>query len=247
MEIVLPDAEVLAAGRGGLQDDTSWPVCKNSYGPNPETLFLQPDFGIITKMGMWVKPTPDYYMSCMIRIADDQDLPGLINAARPLMPDGAIPSTPSCFDTTAMLGDRADLWPGGGPIPEEVLRGIREQVGAAGAGFDYGATLLLNPRSAVHAYLEFFDRIDDDRTSRAYALCNAMVLRAAVLGGSEYRAHASLMDAGADQYSAGDHAQRRLNERVNDALDPRGIVMPGRCGTWPARLRGQDIAAPWKD
>jgi 4-cresol dehydrogenase (hydroxylating) len=45
------------------------------------------------------------------------------------------------------------------------------------------------------------------------------------------------MDVAADQYSFGDHAYLRLAERIKDALDPNGILSPGKQGIWPASLR----------
>jgi 4-cresol dehydrogenase (hydroxylating) len=45
------------------------------------------------------------------------------------------------------------------------------------------------------------------------------------------------MDLVADQYNFNDHAQRRFNELLKDALDPNGILSPGRQGIWPRGSR----------
>jgi len=39
----------------------------------------------------------------------------------------------------------------------------------------------------------------------------------------------------------GEGALRRFNECVKDALDPNGILAPGRNGIWPRRWRGREI------
>jgi len=45
------------------------------------------------------------------------------------------------------------------------------------------------------------------------------------------------MEEAAAQYSFGDHAYRRFCEALKDALDPAGILSPGKNGIWPRRLR----------
>jgi 4-cresol dehydrogenase (hydroxylating) len=45
------------------------------------------------------------------------------------------------------------------------------------------------------------------------------------------------MDDAAAQYSFGDHAHRRFCETLKDALDPAGILAPGKNGIWPRAAR----------
>jgi 4-cresol dehydrogenase (hydroxylating) len=46
-----------------------------------------------------------------------------------------------------------------------------------------------------------------------------------------------LQDDVAEQYSFNNHALRRFNETLKDAIDPNGILSPGRAGVWPAAYR----------
>jgi 4-cresol dehydrogenase (hydroxylating) flavoprotein subunit len=60
---------------------------------------------------------------------------------------------------------------------------------------------------------------------------------AAKLGYGECRAHLDFMDLAADRYSWGEHAYRRFCETLRDALDPNGILAPGKQGIWPRAMR----------
>ena len=42
------------------------------------------------------------------------------------------------------------------------------------------------------------------------------------------------MDDVAAQYSWNNHALMRLSEKIKGALDPKGILAPGKQGIWPA-------------
>jgi 4-cresol dehydrogenase (hydroxylating) len=62
----------------------------------------------------------------------------------------------------------------------------------------------------------------------------ALIADARAHGYGEYRTHLDYMDAVAATYDFGGHALLRLNETVKNALDPKGIIAPGKSGIWPA-------------
>ncbi len=92
----------------------------------------------------------------------------------------------------------------------------------------------------MHLIVELvYDRSDPRRRAAALACLRDMVDDAAALGYGEYRTHLALMDQVAGTYSWNNGALLRMHESLKDALDPNGILAPGRCGIWPRRYRGR--------
>lgn len=133
MEVVLPDGEIIRTGMGALPaGESSWHTYPKGYGPDAEQIFLQSNFGIITQAGFWTAPIPDAYLSAQIRVEEDADIAKLVDALRPLMLDGTIVGFPAIYNAggiLTLLGKRKDFWSGDGPIPQEVIDGVREQTG----------------------------------------------------------------------------------------------------------------------
>ncbi|WP_296681053.1 FAD-binding oxidoreductase [Novosphingobium sp.] len=112
---------------------------------------------------------------------------------------------------------------------------VRGEVNAA--GLDYSGVFIVGKRSMIHVCLVVFDTENAAQTETAYAVSKSMVKSAAKQGYGEYRSHLDFMDLVADQYDFNNHAQRRFHEVLKDALDPNGILSPGKQGIWPRVMR----------
>ena len=100
------------------------------------------------------------------------------------------------------------------------------------AGIDPMATVIVGMRELHHIALIPLDPLDSSSCGRAGALARQLIDETAAAGWGVYRTHLSLMDRVMDTYSADGHALRRVNERLKAALDPGGILAPGKQGIW---------------
>ncbi|KAK0730160.1 glycolate oxidase [Lasiosphaeris hirsuta] len=106
-------------------------------------------------------------------------------------------------------------------------------------GFDLFPTLCVAGREMHYIVNIVYDRASVDEKRRAAALMREMIAETAAEGYGEYRTHVLFADMVAATYSWGDNALMRFNETIKDALDPNGILAPGRNGIWPKRFRGK--------
>jgi len=331
---------------GAIPNSRAWHLYRRGLGPTLEPMFIQSNYGIVTKMGVWLLPKPQCYMPIWIRGWKDYDLGPMSDVMRELLLDRTIEGLPQILNTlliASVVSDRIDWYDGDGPIPDDVIDRIAreldigrwsirtalyadepvvdhrfkkikeaferipgvtvwgekrdpdkvaelpdpgervlagvpnldinrmtawyggEEGGHIGfspiaaltgrdaievrdllrrlveeeAGLDYIAGMnLVNARSFVHVTLIIFDTKDEEKMRGAYATAQLLVREAGKLGYGEYRAHLSFMDLASDQYSFNDNVYRRFCETIKDAVDPNGILAPGRHGVWPASMRG---------
>ncbi len=96
--------------------------------------------------------------------------------------------------------------------------------------------LMFHPRAMIcfHAVPTFRNAADNQRTRRLF---ETLVRGCSERGWPIYRIHPVFQQLGIEMYGWGDGALHRLHETLKDAIDPNGIVSPGRYDIWGKRLR----------
>lgn len=337
MEVVLPNGELVRTGMGAMAGSDCWNLFKYGYGPSWDQLFMQSNFGIVTKMGMWLMPEPEAVTMLTMEPPNEEDIGWVIDALTPLRLRGIIqaPLNIGNFIRVAMIASQRSQWyQGEGALPLDVEEKMRKQFGIgwwgvnvsffgypesnqfgvkltqqavsqytdlefntqewhrgeprpdatqfgvpitfplqvanwAGTngghvgfspvlppdskialeqlkisrqlfrehGIDYCGSFTLHPRHLNKVNMIVYDKDDEDMTARARNLVTALVKNAHKRGYGEYRAHLSFMDDVAQTFDFNNHAQLHLNEAIKDALDPNGILAPGKQGIWPKAYR----------
>lgn len=336
LEVVTASGEILRTGMGALPNSKTWQAFPYGFGPSWDGAFMQSNFGIVTKAGIWLMPEPQGTLNLAFNMEREDGLPLAVDALRPLKLDGTIQANPSIGNSIRALstrGPRSEFYDGEGPLPPEILDAARRKVGTghwnfgvrlfgdpeinainarkvrkafenvpdititesewrkgqdagrsgspvpslgalgivdwlggAGAhltfspvsafsgedawkqyqtvkrmynehGFDYYGGFTAGQRYINHISMIIFDRNNTDMQNRANVLFSKLIKVAAENGWGEYRTHTLWYDEVADSYSFNNRMLNRWNEIVKNAVDPKGIIAPGKMGIWPSAYR----------
>ncbi|MEP7242646.1 MAG: FAD-binding oxidoreductase [Gammaproteobacteria bacterium] len=358
MEVVLPDGEILRTGMGAMPGAKTWQQYKTGYGPWIDGLFSQSNFGIVTKMGFWLLPEPDAYLTGTVYVQKHDDLIPLIDTLNYLessrvcqgMSDlyspamgqpAAADAKPLDAELSGLIAKAVDGDPKGmeayaarkgkpywgcnikfyGPakallaqwdyakekfgqiagatfVDGELIKlpltaeqkktahlvefgvpnlsifamGARnENTPNPGSGHQWFSPIIPRSGEAVFEANKVFARAgrefglpvapfcipfcfwersfvflfgfpvttDPEQNKKTRAAFAQLVKIAAEHGWGEYRTAPAYQDLIMSTYSFNDNALLRFHERLKDAVDPNGILSPGRYGIWPKHLRGK--------
>ncbi|MBL4622947.1 MAG: hypothetical protein JKY89_11155 [Immundisolibacteraceae bacterium] len=127
MEVVLPDGTLFRTGQGSLPETESWQVFQYGFGPILDGVFTQSNFGIVTKMGMWLMPEPPGYMPFLITYENEDDLAIITETVRPLKVNMVIPNGAFTVDLlwdAAVKVSKRQYYSGKGPVPDSARKKI---------------------------------------------------------------------------------------------------------------------------
>lgn len=325
---------------GAMPGSNAWQLFKYGYGPYLDGMFSQSNFGVVTKMGIWLMPEPPGYRPYMISFEREDDIGEIVEILRPLKVNSVIQNAAtirSLLLVASINATRSQYHKGPGPIPDSAARQIMvdQDIGMwnfygalygpppimdtlwtiirdsfakisgarfftpeerrhdndvlkhraltmrgvprlteyslvnwAGSGghigfspvspikgdealkqyrmvrdklhqygFDYLSVFAIGWREMHHVIELVFDRSNADEMRRARECFAILIREAANAGYGEYRTHITFMDQIARTYGWNNGAMLKLTQLLKDALDPKGILAPGKQGIWPARYR----------
>src|SRR5690606_9883017 len=94
-------------------------------------------------------------------------------------------------------------------------------------GLDYTGEFIVGMRDMHHIIDMLYDKSDAEMTAAAYQCFEELVTEFAARGYGSYRTNTAFMEKVAETYGP---VQRAVNQRLKRALDPDGILAPGKSG-----------------
>ncbi len=90
MEVVLANGDIVRTGMGALPNAETWQQYRWGYGPWVDGLFGQSNFGVVTKMGIWLLPAPEAYRSGSVQVMKYNDIHQLVEVTARMMNSGVL-------------------------------------------------------------------------------------------------------------------------------------------------------------
>jgi len=152
LQVVLADGRVLETGFGHFPDARARWVFRYGVGPFLDGIFSQSNFGIVTRMGLWLMPEPESFRAFFFSAPDDSSIADLVDRLSPLKKQGLLPSAVHIANDLRALSARMQYpWERAGgatPMPTPLRAQLRRE---HGVGAWNGCGALMGPKSVVAA------------------------------------------------------------------------------------------------
>jgi 4-cresol dehydrogenase (hydroxylating) len=143
LEVVLPTGEVIETGFSGLPAASTGPVYRWGVGPSLDGLFSQSNYGVVTRLTVWLMPAPEYFQAFFFQCDDEDALPKVIDALRPLRLNGALRSAVHIGNDYKVLAGICQFpWDEAQPLSPERMKSFRKRLKFgrwSGSGALYGS------------------------------------------------------------------------------------------------------------
>lgn len=129
IEAVLPNGRMVRTGMGAMPGAKTWQQFKPGFGPRIDGLFKQSNYGVVTKMGFWLMPSPENLATGVVTVPRYRDIIPLVDIIGRLEQGKIVQGLWTLSSpTTGTLGDAAH----GGSEPQvdpKVLPILNDQNG----------------------------------------------------------------------------------------------------------------------
>ncbi len=110
LEVVLANGEVVRTGMGALPNSKSWQHNRWGYGPWVDGLFRQSNFGVVTKMGIYLMPRPEAMVSAAATSTREEDIVPMLDVLNRLENEHIVNGSTSIFGGPARPGAPSPAW-----------------------------------------------------------------------------------------------------------------------------------------
>jgi 4-cresol dehydrogenase (hydroxylating) len=128
-EVILPTGECISTGFGSLPNAKAASVYRWGVGPVLDGLFTQSNFGIVTRMTIWLMPRPEFTQAYFFLCSSDHDLRRVIDSLRLLRLNGTLRSSVHIGNDYKVLNGLGQFpWEktnGATPLSRDLMREIR--------------------------------------------------------------------------------------------------------------------------
>ena len=152
LQVVLADGRVLETGFGHFKEARARSVFRYGIGPFLDGIFSQSNFGIVTRMGLWLMPEPEAFRAFFFSTPDDARISDLVDRLAPLKKQGLLPSAIHIANDLRALSARMQYpWERAGgvtPMPMALRAELRRE---HGVGAWNGCGALMGPKTVIAA------------------------------------------------------------------------------------------------